>query len=160
MRRMVIVGQAGAGHRAAQAARRDGFDGELIVVGDEEHLPYDRPPLSKQLLAGSIEHHETFYKHDEHDAEWKLGSPATSLDIATNTVTLASGEQLTYDGLVLATGPARREWPNLPARWLLRCATSTTRTRERRQAGRRAARRRRVHQLRVAATCVGLASRR
>ena len=114
MRRMVIVGAGLAGHRAAQAARREGFDGELLVIGDEEHKPYDRPPLSKQLLAGSMEHHETFYKHDDLDVEWKLGIPAAKLDTEQNVVTLADGEEVPYEGLVLATGRRAREWPDLP----------------------------------------------
>ena len=55
MRRVVIVGASLAGLRAAQAARAGGFDGELVVVGEEPHLPYTRPPLSKELLAGEHE---------------------------------------------------------------------------------------------------------
>lgn len=114
MRRMVIVGAGLAGHRAAQAARREGFDGELIVVGDEVHRPYDRPPLSKQLLAGSMEHADTFYAHEDLEVEWKLGSAATRLDTERNLVELADGEQIAYDGLVLCTGRRAREWPDLP----------------------------------------------
>ena len=55
MRRVVIVGASLAGLRAAQAARAGGFDGDLVVVGEEPHLPYTRPPLSKELLAGENE---------------------------------------------------------------------------------------------------------
>jgi 3-phenylpropionate/trans-cinnamate dioxygenase ferredoxin reductase component len=114
MRRLVIVGAGLAGHRAAQAARREGFDGELIVIGDEIHEPYDRPPLSKQLLAGTMEHHETFYDSKELDIEWVLGSPATSLDIQQRVVRLADGQDIPYEGVVLATGRRAREWPDLP----------------------------------------------
>jgi NADPH-dependent 2,4-dienoyl-CoA reductase/sulfur reductase-like enzyme len=114
MRRMVIVGGGLAGHRAAQAARREGFDGELIIVGDEEHRPYDRPPLSKQLLAGSMEHTETFYASDDLDVEWALGEPAIGLDTDRQVIKFGGREDLEYDGLVLATGRRAREWPDLP----------------------------------------------
>jgi NADPH-dependent 2,4-dienoyl-CoA reductase/sulfur reductase-like enzyme len=114
MRRLVVVGAGLAGHRAAQAARRQGFDGELWMVGDEIHEPYDRPPLSKQLLAGSIEHTETFYKSAELDIKWVLGHAATGLDLERGVVKLADHEDLPYDGLVLATGRRAREWPDLP----------------------------------------------
>jgi 3-phenylpropionate/trans-cinnamate dioxygenase ferredoxin reductase component len=114
MKRLVIVGAGLAGHRAAQAARREGFDGELVIVGDEVHRPYDRPPLSKQLLAGSMEHDDTFYASDELDVEWKLGSAAAGLDLGRQVVTLADGEEVPYEGLILATGRRAREWPDLP----------------------------------------------
>jgi NADPH-dependent 2,4-dienoyl-CoA reductase/sulfur reductase-like enzyme len=142
MRRMVIVGAGLAGHRAAQAARREGFDGEVLIVGDEEHKPYDRPPLSKQLLAGSMEHHETFYKHDDLDVEWKLGSAAIALDTQKNVINLASGEEISYDGLVLCTGRRAREWPDLPdldGFYMLRNLDDTRRLREAIKPGCRAA---------------------
>jgi 3-phenylpropionate/trans-cinnamate dioxygenase ferredoxin reductase subunit len=112
--KLVIVGAGLAGHRAAQAARRAGFEGDLIIVGDETHMPYDRPPLSKQLLAGTMTHEETFYAHDDLEAEWVLGSPATALDTEQGAVTLANGVEIPYEGLVLATGRRAREWPALP----------------------------------------------
>ena len=114
MNRLVIVGAGLAGHRAAQAARRAGFEGDLIMVGDEVHKPYDRPPLSKQLLAGTMTHEETFYASDDLEAEWVLGSPATALDTDGNVVTLGNGVEIHYDGLVLCTGRRAREWPDLP----------------------------------------------
>jgi NADPH-dependent 2,4-dienoyl-CoA reductase/sulfur reductase-like enzyme len=112
---MVVVGAGLAGHRAAQAARREGFDGDLWMVGDEVHEPYDRPPLSKQLLAGGIEHTDTFYKCQDLDIKWVLGRAATGLDLERGVVKLAGQEELPYDGLVLATGRRAREWPELPA---------------------------------------------
>ncbi|HWF54208.1 MAG TPA: FAD-dependent oxidoreductase [Solirubrobacteraceae bacterium] len=114
MRRLVIVGAGLAGHRAAQAARRAGFAGELMVVGSEVHRPYDRPPLSKQLLAGTIEHEDTFYEYEHLDAEWVLGQAAVGLDPAGHVVALADGSEIEYDALVLATGRRAREWPDLP----------------------------------------------
>jgi 3-phenylpropionate/trans-cinnamate dioxygenase ferredoxin reductase subunit len=114
MRRLVVVGAGLAGHRAVQAARRAGFDGELWMVGDEVHEPYDRPPLSKQLLAGRIEQTDTFYKCDGLDIKWVLGHAATGLDLERGVVELADHEDLSYDALVLATGRRAREWPDLP----------------------------------------------
>jgi 3-phenylpropionate/trans-cinnamate dioxygenase ferredoxin reductase subunit len=115
MRRIVIVGAGLAGHRAAQSLRREGFDGELTIVGDEVHEPYDRPPLSKQLLAGTMERGECFYKSGELDVQWALGRAATALDTERRLVSLAGGGELQYDGLVIATGRRAREWPDLPA---------------------------------------------
>jgi NADPH-dependent 2,4-dienoyl-CoA reductase/sulfur reductase-like enzyme len=114
MKRLVIVGAGLAGHRAAQAARREGFDGDLIIVGDETHKPYDRPPLSKQLLAGTMTDEDTFFAHEGLDVEWVLGSPATALDTDRDVVTLGNGIEVPYDGLVLCTGRRAREWPDLP----------------------------------------------
>jgi NADPH-dependent 2,4-dienoyl-CoA reductase/sulfur reductase-like enzyme len=114
VRRIVIVGAGLAGHRAAEALRSEGFDGHVQVVGDEIHRPYDRPPLSKQLLAGVMQHQETFYNSDELDVEWVLGEPATGLDSQRHVVRLAGGAELAYDGLVIATGRRARDWPNLP----------------------------------------------
>jgi NADPH-dependent 2,4-dienoyl-CoA reductase/sulfur reductase-like enzyme len=114
MERIVIVGAGLAGHRAAQSARREGFAGELIVVGDEVHPPYDRPPLSKQLLAGEIAAAETFYEQESLDVEWVLGAPATGLDLRRSLVALEDGEEVAYDAVVLATGRRAREWPGLP----------------------------------------------
>jgi 3-phenylpropionate/trans-cinnamate dioxygenase ferredoxin reductase subunit len=113
VRRIVIVGAGLAGHRAAQALRREGFDGELFVVGDEPHRPYDRPPLSKQLLAGSMEQGDCFYGCDDLDVEWVLGQPAIGLDTGNRSVQVGE-DQLEYDGLVIATGRRARESPELP----------------------------------------------
>jgi len=113
MRKIVIVGAGLAGHRAAQALRREGFDGELLMIGDEQHQPYDRPPLSKQLLAGTMEQTECFFACDDLDVTWALGTAATGLDTARQVVLLGD-EEVSYDGLVIATGRRAREWPDLP----------------------------------------------
>jgi NADPH-dependent 2,4-dienoyl-CoA reductase/sulfur reductase-like enzyme len=114
MRSIVVVGAGLAGHRAAQTLRRNGFDGELWIVGDERHRPYDRPPLSKQLLAGTFQESECFYPCHELDAHWALGTPASGLDTERRVVSLGDGEELPYEGLVIATGRRAREWPGLP----------------------------------------------
>ena len=115
--RLVIVGAGLAGHRAAQAARREGFDGELTMVGDEVHKPYDRPPLSKQLLAGTMERGRRSTRTTSLDVEWVLGSPATALDTDRRRgharPTGSSPVRRARD----RTGRRAREWPDLPATW-------------------------------------------
>jgi 3-phenylpropionate/trans-cinnamate dioxygenase ferredoxin reductase subunit len=111
VRRLVIVGASLAGLRAAQAARAGGFDGELVVVGEEIHRPYTRPPLSKELLAGEHEIERVVLPSDTFEAQWRLGAPATRLDRARRRVALADGDELEYDRLILATGSRARRWP-------------------------------------------------
>jgi len=111
VRRVVIVGASLAGLRAAQAARTGGFDGELVVVGEEVHRPYTRPPLSKELLAGEHEAERVVLPSDTLDAQWRLGVPATKLDRARRRVVLSDGDELPYDRLILATGSRARRWP-------------------------------------------------
>jgi 3-phenylpropionate/trans-cinnamate dioxygenase ferredoxin reductase component len=110
---IVIVGAGLAGHRAAQTLRRAGFGGELVMVGDEVHRPYDRPPLSKQVLAGTMEPAACFFGGDELAVKWLLGQPATGLDPGAQVVHV--GERpVPYDGLIIATGRRARSWPALP----------------------------------------------
>jgi len=107
----IIVGAGLAGAKAVEALRDQGFGGRLVLVGAEEHLPYERPPLSKGYLAGdstiddATVHDQAWY--DEHDVELRLGQAATALDPAARTVTVG-GETLTYDKLLLATGSSPR----------------------------------------------------
>ena len=116
-RTIVVVGASLAGLRAAEELRRLGFAGTVTVIGDEPHRPYDRPPLSKQVLAGdwSLERLElpvvTQGGLDGLDLDWRLGTAATGLDLAAHRVVLADGQHVAYDGLVLATGAAPRELP-------------------------------------------------
>jgi NADPH-dependent 2,4-dienoyl-CoA reductase/sulfur reductase-like enzyme len=113
--RIVVVGASLAGLSALEALRQDGFDGELIAVGAEPVLPYDRPPLSKQVLQGQWEPEKTALRDEaQYDAlgvAWHLGRRATALDAARRTVTLDDGEPLAYDGLVIATGATPRWLP-------------------------------------------------
>src|SRR4029450_3916820 len=119
MRSIVVVGASLAGLRAAEELRRQGFDGTLTVVGDEPHRPYDRPPLSKQVLAGDWEPDRIDLTVmadgglDALDLDWRLGVRATELDVAERAITLTGAEtgRLSFDGLVIATGATPRTLP-------------------------------------------------
>lgn len=112
LRRVTIVGGSLAGLRAAEALRREGYDGVVRIIGAEEHLPFDRPPLSKQVLAGTWEPARAQLRGaDSVDAEWVLGHRATSLDVATHSVTLDDGSRVDADGVVIATGATPRRLP-------------------------------------------------
>lgn len=118
-RRFVIVGASLAGAKAAETLRMEGFDGEIVLVGEEEVRPYERPPLSKEYLRGEKSfddlavHGEDFY--DENEIELLTSTKVTSIDVSTSKIELASGKQLAYDQLLLATGalPRRLEVPGV-----------------------------------------------
>ncbi|MGZ0201445.1 NAD(P)/FAD-dependent oxidoreductase [Streptomyces sp. RM1] len=127
--RIVIVGASLAGLRAAEALRANGFTGSLTVVGDEPHPPYDRPPLSKQVLLGIAPADSTgLPMRQDPKAEWLLGVRATGLDPLARRVLLDGGESLPYDRVLIATGTRARPWPN-PAEAALD-GVFTLRTRE------------------------------
>jgi 3-phenylpropionate/trans-cinnamate dioxygenase ferredoxin reductase subunit len=117
VRSIVVVGASLAGLRAAEALREAGFDGAITVVGDEPHLPYDRPPLSKQVLAGDWDLDRVALTGagvgggPDLRLDWRLGERAVALDVAARSVSLASGERLGFDGLVVATGATPRTLP-------------------------------------------------
>jgi len=111
LRHVVVVGASLAGLHAARALRGHGFDGTLTVVGDEPHLPYDRPPLSKQVLAGTWDPGRTTLvteRDDGLDLRWILDRAAVDLDPRARSVRLADGTDVSYDGLVIATGATPR----------------------------------------------------
>lgn len=117
---VVIVGAALAGLRTAEALRDGGYDGQLTLIGDEKHAPYDRPPLSKQVLRGWVSPWETTLPRLRAvSAVWRLGTAATRLDRARRRIELSDGETVTYDRLVIATGSRARLWP-IPAQAALR----------------------------------------
>ncbi|MGW3631504.1 NAD(P)/FAD-dependent oxidoreductase [Streptomyces sp. NPDC005122] len=110
--RVVVVGASLAGLRAAETLREEGFAGTLTMVGDEPYEPYDRPPLSKQVLLGRATPDRTSLpRRRAIDARWRLGVPATGLDMATRRVRLADGDEVEYDRLLIATGVRARPWP-------------------------------------------------
>lgn len=110
-RRIVIAGAGLAGLRAGEALRDGGFDGELTLIGDEPHPPYNRPPLSKQILTGAMDPDRCRFPADRLRATWLLGTRAVALDREWRTVRLRDGRQVPYDGLVIATGRRARTWP-------------------------------------------------
>ncbi|WP_052397709.1 FAD-dependent oxidoreductase [Streptomyces sp. NRRL F-5123] len=114
-RRIAIAGGGLAGLSAATRLRERGFDGELVIVGEEPHLPYSRPPLSKQYLSGALGEDALLFRADEQlDAHWLLDTRITGLDLQTSTLELRGGERLPYDGLVIATGVDARRLPEAP----------------------------------------------
>lgn len=106
--RVVVVGASLAGLRAAETLRQHDIATSIVVVGDEVHRPYDRPPLSKKLLSGEWEPERIQLRQpdtfDDLDVDWRLGNAATSLDLTARELTLADGSVLGFDGLVIATG--------------------------------------------------------
>ncbi len=110
--RIVVAGASLAGWRIAESLRRNGFDGELVLIGEEPYEPYDRPPLSKTVLSGWIGTDKLALPHTPGlHARWILGTAATGLDRTTRTVHLADGRAVGYDRLVIATGARARPWP-------------------------------------------------
>ncbi|WP_405983970.1 NAD(P)/FAD-dependent oxidoreductase [Streptomyces sp. NBC_00872] len=139
--RIVIVGASLAGLRAAETLREEGFAGSLTLVGDEPRPPYDRPPLSKQVLLGRVDARDVgLPSRREVDAEWRLGVAAVGLDPVEKRVLLADGERLPCDRLLIATGTRARPWPNpaeaaLDGVMTLRTADDAARLAERLDAG-------------------------
>jgi len=110
---VTVVGASLAGLYAARGLREQGYDGRLFLVGDELHRPYDRPPLSKDFLAGKVEADVLRLEDadDDLDADWLLGVPAAALDTGARDVVLADGNRIRSDGVVIATGARARTLP-------------------------------------------------
>ncbi|MFE3323691.1 NAD(P)/FAD-dependent oxidoreductase [Streptomyces sp. NPDC059176] len=113
MRTVAVVGASLAGLSAARSLRKQGYDGRLVLIGDEPHRPYDRPPLSKEFLSGDVGEGDLALESDGEDlqVEWRLGVPAVGLDRGERAVRLADGEAVPADGFVIATGAAARTLP-------------------------------------------------
>ena len=114
---IVIVGGGLAGAKAAEALRENDFDGHIILFAAEDHLPYERPPLSKDFLAGTktltdfTVDNAAWYR--DHDVDLRLGTTVTAIDPSAHTVTLPDEDTIRYDKLLLATGSRPRR-PNIP----------------------------------------------
>ncbi|MFD7157906.1 NAD(P)/FAD-dependent oxidoreductase [Kribbella sp. NPDC059898] len=110
---IVIVGASLAGATAAETLREDGWSGRIVLIGSEKSLPYERPPLSKDVLLGKADtgaaqlHDQQWY--DDHSIDLRLGTTATAIDPAAHTVTLDDGTQVPYAKLLIATGSRVRE---------------------------------------------------
>ncbi|MET9218139.1 FAD-dependent oxidoreductase [Streptomyces sp. NPDC003300] len=115
LRRIVVAGAGLAGLSAATRLRERGFDGELVMVGEEPHRPYSRPPLSKQYLSGRLAEQQLPFRADAAlDAHWLLDTRMTGLDLAKSAIELRGGEYLPFDGLVVATGVDAKRLPEAP----------------------------------------------
>jgi NADPH-dependent 2,4-dienoyl-CoA reductase/sulfur reductase-like enzyme len=117
MNRIAVIGASLAGLRAVEFLRRAKFGGHVVLIGDEEHLPYDRPPLSKELLRGECEPERLALRrgsYDELNVELALGRRAVSLDTNAREIRLEGGDTVPFDGLVIATGGRVRELPDQP----------------------------------------------
>ncbi len=116
---IAIVGGSLAGLTAAEALRREGFDGRIVVVDAEQVTPYDRPPLSKEVLAGKWEPDRIVLaparpeRQAELDLDWRTGHHAMELDLRDRFVKLGNGELVGFDGLVVATGATPRVLPGM-----------------------------------------------
>ncbi|MFI7151583.1 FAD-dependent oxidoreductase [Nonomuraea sp. NPDC050022] len=139
--RIVIVGASLAGGRAAGVLRRDGFTGSLTLIGDEPYQPYDRPPLSKQVLTGKVPAERTLLPQlREVDVNWLPETRATGLDLSAQKVRLADGGEIGFDKVLIATGARARPWPKeteaaLDGVYVLRTLDEARRLRERLAAG-------------------------
>ena len=111
--RIVVVGASLAGVRAAETLRHEGFEGPITMIGDERGQPYDRPPLSKQVLAGDwgLDRVALPGVASLADLDWRLGTTAVGLDLGMRRVMLDDGTGVPFDGLVVATGAAPRQLP-------------------------------------------------
>jgi 3-phenylpropionate/trans-cinnamate dioxygenase ferredoxin reductase subunit len=113
--RHVVIGAGHAGGRAVEAMRNAGFEGEIVLVGAEKHLPYERPPLSKEILQAKSDYIFPYIRpqeyFDEQKIELRLGNTATAIAPMAKSVTLANGETISYDKLLLTTGGRVRTLP-------------------------------------------------
>src|SRR5438876_5680074 len=143
---IVIVGASLAGGTAAVTLREDGFDGDIVLIGAEPQLPYNRPPLSKGYLRGQERFEDQLVNpaayYAEHDIELRLGTRATAIDPSRKTIELEGGKHVGYDRLLVATGGRNRALSvpgaDLDGIFQLRTVEDCDRIRAAAQTGRRA----------------------
>ncbi len=113
MTTIAVVGASLAGISSARALRAQGYRGRLVIIGDEGRRPYDRPPLSKNFLAGRITAADLALESDDEelDAEWLLGVAATGLDTRRRVISCSDGRTVAYDSAIIATGSRARMLP-------------------------------------------------
>jgi 3-phenylpropionate/trans-cinnamate dioxygenase ferredoxin reductase component len=117
LERVAIVGASLAGLRAAESLRRLGYGGALLLIGAEKHVPYDRPPLSKEILQGRWDVDKIGLRRQPYQdlgLDLRLGTRATALDLAARELVLGDGAREPFDALVLATGARPRRLPDQP----------------------------------------------
>ncbi|QIG46090.1 FAD-dependent oxidoreductase [Nocardioides anomalus] len=116
---MAVVGAGLAGLRACERLRAAGHTGRIVVLGEEAHPPYNRPPLSKELLRGTLDRDKLPFRQRAatEDVEWRLGTRVGAVDLAGHTVALDDGTGLGWDGLVYATGVRARRLELDGAAW-------------------------------------------
>ena len=140
--RIVIVGASIGGLTAAETLRQEGFDGEVILIGDERHAPYNRPPLSKQIIMGDWEPEDAGIRRgteiDDLGIELRTSCAAESLDAPGRVLRTSQGE-LPFDELIIATGTEPRRHPLLPEALTLRTVDDALTIREGLRAARRVA---------------------
>lgn len=113
MTTIAIVGGGLSALRSAENLRTRGYTDRILVISDESHLPYNRPPLSKELLWGEADRSTVIFGSSQHTdtIEWMLGRAVTSADLDARTLTLDDGETIAFDGLIAATGVSSRRLP-------------------------------------------------
>jgi len=111
----VIIGAGQAGYQCAESLRLEGYEGTITLVGEESHLPYQRPPLSKDYLLGQTNAERILYRpkefYEQSRVTLELSARVQSIDPAQKTVTLADGRALSFEALILATGARVRKLP-------------------------------------------------
>lgn len=112
-KRIIIIGTGQAGAQGAQSMRQAGYDGDIIMIGDDPALPYQRPPLSKAYLKGELSAERLYLRpaqfYEQQNIELRLSERVESIDRGAKTILTASGDTLSYDSLLLATGAPPRK---------------------------------------------------
>lgn len=140
--RVVVVGASIGGLTAAETLRQEGFAGEIVLIGSEVHLPYSRPPLSKQILLGDWEGDDAVIRSEaelaELDIRVRTGCRATGVDVSARVLHTEQGD-LAFDQLIIATGAAPRAHATVPSALMLRTLDDAMELRRRLRAARRVA---------------------